>query len=166
LKSPFHGDLLRRLSVPTDRIEVVFDTNDWHLPRQVAKDWKALEIVLALATKNLLSFFGQNHPKTHLAFTPPNLPSTYGYFDTHKSEAAARSALSVSLDAFAVYLGYFSFIVAICQFGIDPQSCTINVLEGVHFVVVNIPYLLCLDHPSFAPSCSLHRLSSLLPPFL
>ena len=122
LKSPFHGDLLRRLSVPVDRIEVVLDTHDWHLPRQVAKDWKALEHVLVLATKNLLSFFRQNHPKTHLVFTSPELPSTYGFFDTHKSEAAARSALSVSLDAFAIYLGYFSFIVAICEFGIDRRS--------------------------------------------
>jgi hypothetical protein len=124
LKSPFHGDLLRRLSVPVDRIEVVLDAHDWHLPRQVAKDWKALENVLVLATTNLLSFFRHNHPRTCLAFASPELPSTYGYFITHKSEAAARSALSVSLDAFAVYLGYFSFIIAICQFGIDAQSST------------------------------------------
>ena len=122
LKSPFHGDLLRRLSVPVDRIEVVFDTHKWHLPRQVAKDWKTLENALVLATKNLLAFFEQNHPKTRLAFTSPKLPSVYGYFSTHESEAAARSALSVSLDAFAVYFGYVSFIVAICQFGIDYQS--------------------------------------------
>jgi hypothetical protein len=122
LKSPFHGDLLRRLSVPIERIEVIFDTYDWHLPRQVAKDWKALENVLALATCNLLSFFRQNHPTTDLEFTSPDLPSLHGYFSTHKSEAAARTALSASLDAFAVYLGYFSFLIAICQFGIDPQS--------------------------------------------
>lgn len=122
LKSPFHGDLLRRLSVPIDRIEVVFDTHNWHLPRQVAKDWKALENVLVLATQNLLSFFRQNHPNTQLVFASPELPSTYGYFNTHESEGAARSALSVSLDAFTIYLGYFSFIIAICQFGIDPQS--------------------------------------------
>jgi hypothetical protein len=81
-----------------------------------------LEHALELAAKNLLSFFQQNHPKTRLVFAPPELPSTYGYFSTHKSEVAARSALSASLDVFAVYLGYFSFIVAICQFGIDPQS--------------------------------------------
>ena len=122
MKSPFHGDLLRRLSVPVDRIEVVCDMHDWHLPHQVAKDWKALENVLVFAMKNLLSFFRQNHPKTHLEFAFPELPSTYGYFTTHKSEAAARSTLLVSLDAFVVYLSYFSFIVAICQFGIDPRS--------------------------------------------
>ncbi len=122
MKSPFHSDLLRCLSVPVDRIEVVFDTHIWHLPRQVAKDWKALENVLVLATKNLHSFFRQNHPSTPLQFASPQLPSMYGYFSTHESESAARSALSVSLNAFAVYLGYFSFIVTICQFGIDPQS--------------------------------------------
>ena len=55
-------------------------------------------------------------------FASPEVPSTYGYFSTHKSESAARSAISVSLDAFAVYLGYVSFVVAICQFGIDPRS--------------------------------------------
>src|SRR5258705_11134709 len=33
LKSPFHGDLLRRLSVPVACIEVVFDTLKCHLPR-------------------------------------------------------------------------------------------------------------------------------------
>jgi len=93
LKSPFHSDLLRRLSVPVDRIEVVCDMHNWHLPRQVAKDWKALENVLVLAMKNLLSFFQQNHSKTHLEFAFPELLSTYGYFMTHKSEAAACSAL-------------------------------------------------------------------------
>ena len=122
LKSPFHGDLLRRLSVPVDRIEVVFNAHNWHLPRDVAKDWKTLENVLVLATQNLLSFFRQNQPRTNLIFASPELPSTCGYFSTHESEAAARSALSVSLDAFAVYLGYFSFIVAICEFGVDRQS--------------------------------------------
>jgi len=57
-----------------------------------------------------------------LSFKPPKVPSKYGYFDVHESEPVARAAASVSLDAFAVYLGYFSFLVAICQFGIDVQS--------------------------------------------
>ena len=72
---PFHGDLFCRLSVPVNRIEVVFNTHKWYLPRQVAKDWKTLENALVLAMKNLLAFFEQNHPKTRLAFTSPKLPS-------------------------------------------------------------------------------------------
>jgi len=124
LKSPFHGDLLRRLSVPLERIEVIYDTHGWHLTWQNAKDWKALEIPLDLAAKSLLSFFQRNHPNTQLSVQKPDLPSKYGYFNTHESESAARAAISSSLDAFAVYLGYFSFLVAICQFGIHVQSST------------------------------------------
>jgi hypothetical protein len=99
---------------------VIYD-GSWHLTRQTAKDWKALENVLDLAAKNMSSFFSRSS-KTALTFKPPKVPSKYGYFDAHESEPVARAAASVSLDAFAVYLGYFSFLIAICQFGIDVQS--------------------------------------------
>jgi len=101
---------------------VVYDTHNWHLTRQNAKDWKALEKILELAAQQLLSFFRRNHPKTRLSFKGPERPSKYGYFDTHQSESAARGAIALSLDAFAVYLGYFSFLAAICQFGIDTEA--------------------------------------------
>jgi len=95
------------------------DQYGWHLPKQVAKDWKALENVLVLSTKRLLLFYSQNHPKVHFAPCPPLLSSKYEYFDTHATEPAAHTSLATSLDAFVVYLAYFSFLAAICEFEFD-----------------------------------------------
>src|SRR6266704_664769 len=52
----------------------------------------------------------------------PPLPSKFGYFDAHATESPTRSSLSTSLDAFVIYLAYFSFLAAICQFEIDTRS--------------------------------------------
>ena len=119
LRSPFHGDLLQRLSCPVDRIELQSDKFGWYLSKTAAKDWKALENVLVLCTKQLHSFYSQNRPKVKFAPCPPPLPSKYGYFDVHATESAARAGLATSLDAFVVYLAYFSFLAALCEFEFD-----------------------------------------------
>ena len=89
----------------------------WHLPHNTAKSWKQLEQTLHHIAQRLRQWF-------HIAgpITEPKFPSAYGYFSPHSTQSAARSDLRRSLDAFAVYFAYVSFLVAVGQFTGKPSQ--------------------------------------------
>ncbi len=113
------------------------DRHGWHLPHDTAKSWKQLEQTLCYIAKRLRDWFRAASPTKQFLHIEPKFPSDYGYFSSHSTEVAARSGISHSLDAFAVYLAYVSFLVAICQFTGKPT---------------NTPgWLICLEPPDVIP---------------
>lgn len=92
------------------------DRYNWHLPHDTAKSWKQLEQTLRGIAKKLRDWFRAASPPKHFLLHEPKFPSEYGYFSSHPTEVAARSGIRRSLDAFAVYFSYVSFLVALCQF--------------------------------------------------
>ena len=71
------------------------------------------------------------------AIFEPKFPSAYGYFSSHSTENAARSDFRRSMDAFAVYFAYVSFLVAVGQFTGKPSGTP--------------AWLTCLEAPDVLP---------------
>lgn len=116
-KSPFQGQLFGLLGGSVDAMHLDHSRHGWHLPHETAKSWKQLEQTLRHVAKRLRQSF-----YVAISILEPRFPSAYGYFSTHSTETAARSDLSRSLDAFAVYFAYVSFLVALGQFTRKPRQ--------------------------------------------
>jgi hypothetical protein len=104
------------LAGSVDAMPLEHGSQGWHLPHQTAKAWKQLEQTLRLIgekSKKTLPRMSRN--PIFFLINDPELPSKFGYFTTHPTEDAARSALRSSLDAFVVYCAYLSFATAFCR---------------------------------------------------
>ena len=116
-KLPFQGELFNLLAGSVEDMRLDHDRHGWHLPRETTKSWKLLEHTLRHIATLLTRWFHAAAPKfPFFLLIKPEPPSKFGYFTTHSTEDAARSGLRSSLDAFAVYLAYVSFLAALCQF--------------------------------------------------
>jgi hypothetical protein len=115
-KLPFQGKLFALLAGPVDNMLLENDRHGWHLPYGTAKLWKQLEQMLRLIAKLLMDWFQAASPNIKIFLIHAQLPSKFGYFSAHPTEDTARRSLSRSLDAFAVYLAYISFLVALSEF--------------------------------------------------
>ena len=131
-ESPFQGQLFGVLGGSVDAMHLDHDRHGWHLSHETAKSWKEREQTLRQIAKRLRQWF-------HVAgsILEPKFPSGYGYFSSYSTETAARSGLRRSLDAFAVYFAYVSFLVAVGQFTGKPRHTP--------------AWLTCLEPPDVIP---------------
>ena len=113
-KSPFQGELFALLASPVD---IQRDRFGWHLRHETAKSWKELEHALRRIAKLLIFCAKSTSPSfSRLFLIDPPHPSQCGYFIAHSTEDIARLHIRRSLDAFAVFFAYVSFLAAVSQF--------------------------------------------------
>ena len=136
-KSPFQGELFSPLATSADDIALEHDRYGWHLTFNTAKQWKHLEQTLSLISFRLKKWFQASSPPVGFNLTVPELPSKFGYFMAHSTDTEALCCLRSSLDAFAVYFAFVSFIAALCQFTGEARGTP--------------AWLICLDPPDDIP---------------
>ena len=115
-KSPFQGELFALLATSANDIVLEHDCYGWHLTGNTAKQWKLLEQTLSLISLRLKKWFQASSPPVGFKVTVSELLSEFGYFTAHSTDTEARCRLRSSLDAFAVYFAFVSFLAALCQF--------------------------------------------------
>jgi hypothetical protein len=112
--SPFQGELFAPLA---GQVILEHDRFGWHLSHETAKSWKTLEQALRRIATLLKDCAKPASPNfARLFFRDPPIPSSCGYFLAHSTEDIARAQVGSSLDAFAVFFAYVSFLAAVSQF--------------------------------------------------
>jgi hypothetical protein len=130
-KSPFQGELFGLLGGLVDAMHL--DHTGWHLPHRP----RHRKIVEGARTNTAPHCTTPEAVVPRCAIFEPKFPSAYGYFSCHSTENAARSDLRRSMDAFAVYFAYVSFLVAVGQFTGKPSGTP--------------AWLTCLEAPDVLP---------------
>jgi hypothetical protein len=125
LLSPFHGAMTSRFATPPELIPLENDKYGYHLPQDVSKSWKSLEITCSQIATLLCTSFKRDYPQIDLNCSVPPNPSRFGYLKAHSTEKKARSALSESLDAFVLLFAYVSFLIAMCRVPSDPAPTSL-----------------------------------------
>ena len=115
-KSLFFGPLMFCFSTPLSQIPLRHDSYGWHLPAETAKSWKLFEHTICRIASDFKSYFCSLKPRMKIFWDEPDKPGKYRYFDVMPTEEEFRTCLTKSMQAFAVYAAYVSFLVALCQF--------------------------------------------------
>lgn len=101
------------------------DKYGWHLPREVQKLWKNFEQTSRGAAHALSVHVFKTCPRFKGLWNVPEKPGSFGYFEAHKSEVAARTAIAESISGFVIYMSYMAFLVTLCQ--VDPSNPHFNI---------------------------------------
>ena len=117
--SPFCGAMTSLLSTPPEQISLDEDVYGLHLPQDVSKSWRALEMSCLRLIAVLRDTFKKQHPDTPFTCVVPE-PTFFGYSKCYRNGGKARTALSHSIDAFALLFACVSFYIAICDQGDTP----------------------------------------------
>ena len=112
LQFPFVGQWAR-FATPADRIGLVHDRHGWHLPRETQKEWKNFEHIIRASAERIVDFLQTQFVELSDLWDLPPKPGSFGYFTVQSTEAEARQAVGLSIDAFLVYLAYISFLFAL-----------------------------------------------------
>lgn len=123
------------------------DKYGWHLPREVQKLWKNFEQTSRGAAHALSVHVFKTCPRFKGLWNVPEKPGSFGYFEAHKSEVAARTAIAESISGFVIYMSYMAFLVTLCQ--VDPSNPHFNISLATVFenaaINVHREWIRCIE---------------------
>lgn len=132
------------MAVRVEQLEITTSGNGWHIPKQIVKDWATLENTLSACCDTLLCSI-QSNLRHFPIIASEDPPSKWGYRNCHPTAQDARTAALESLDGFAVYLAYTSYLLAICQFKLLPSDTEVSWLKQLRKSKIHLEYLDMLE---------------------